>query len=306
MTPRLGLVCISQKLTEQKFSAQTMTRKRFVGLGKTEGLKILSQRILHNSSHLLRTLQACHAVGARHYRVSSTLFPLITDPTLNLSYSDVHDLDTVQSNLKAAGDYARAHDISLSSHPDQFNVLSSYTPSVVEKSICELDHQSAILDMLGCAADYSSPMCLHLNKSPDLKVESTAEYVTRFRQNLARCSSGLRQRLVLENEDKAFWNCENLYSHFAEHLPLVYDNLHDRCNPSCDSDQSIQRFRASWSSFVPVFHWSEGIDEGRSHCDYATHLPRAVSANLDVTWEVELKAKDNAIAHILSTFFKPS
>lgn len=303
MTPRLGLVCISERLTQQKITAKTMTRKQFCTLGREAGLKVLSQRILHNSQHMIRTLEAAISAGARHYRVSSSLFPLLTDTTLELKYSDIHEFDVIVSNLKAAGDYARAHDISLSSHPDQFNVLSSYNPDVVDKTIRELDHQSYVLDMMGCVANYSSPMCLHLNKSPNLKVETVQQYVQRFLVNLSRCSRGVRHRLVLENEDKAYWNCENLYTHFAGHLPLVYDNLHDACNPSCDPSQSISRFRQSWGKYVPVFHWSEGIGSTRSHVDYATHLPHAVARNRDVTWEVELKAKDNAIAHILSTFF---
>ena len=303
MTPRLGLVCISERLTHQKITAKTMTRKQFCILGRDEGLKILSQRILHNSKHLMSTLHACATTGIRHYRVSSSLFPLLTDQTLELAYSDIHEFDVIQQHLKDAGDYARSHDITLSSHPDQFNVLSSYRPDVVSKTVRELNHQSYVLDMMGCASDYSSPMCLHLNKTPDFKLETVEEYVSRFLANLARCNAGVCARLVLENEDKAYWNCENLYTHFAKHIPLVYDNLHDVCNPSTDAVQNSYQFKSTWGDYVPVFHWSEGIGSGRSHTDYATHLPHVVSLNRDVTWEVELKAKDNAIVHALSTFF---
>lgn len=303
MTPRLGLVCISERLTHQKITAKTMTRKQYCVLGRERGLAVLSERILHNSLQLKRTLQACHAAGARHYRVSSTLFPLLTDHTLELCYSDIHCIDDVLDNLREAGYYARTHDITLSSHPDQFNVLSSYNPDVVDKTIRELDHQSAVLDMMNCPQDYSAPMCLHLNKTPNFKVESIQDYVQRFLHNLSRCSMGVQRRLVLENEDKAYWTCENLHTHFGSHLPLVYDNLHDTCNPSWDSLVNAQRFRDTWGEHTPVFHWSEGIGSTRSHTDYATHLPAVVSSNLDVTWEVELKAKDNAIGHILDTFF---
>jgi UV DNA damage endonuclease len=231
------------------------------------------------------------------------MFPLITDCTLELSYSDIHNFDEVQQNLRAAGDWAREHDITLSSHPDQFNVLTSYRDDVVAKTIGELAHQSDVLDMMGCSQDYSSPMCLHLNKTPDFKRESLDEYVDRFVTNLSRCSDGVRARLVLENEDKAYWNCENLYNSFAKHVPLVYDNLHDVCNPSQESLENAALFRGTWGKNTPVFHWSEGIGSTRSHIDYATHLPHVVNSNRDVTWEVELKAKDNAIAHILDTFF---
>ena len=303
MTPRLGLVCISERLTHQKFTAKTMTRKQFCVLGRERGLEVLSQRILHNSQHILRTLQAAAAAGARHYRVSSSIFPLITDQTLELSYSDIHGFDEIVSNLKAAGDWARTHDITLSSHPDQFNVLTSYRWDVVTKTIRELNHQSEILNMMGCTPDYSSPMCLHLNRTPDFKQESVEEYVARFLSNLAMCNTDVQARLVLENEDKAYWNCQNLHTYFSSHIPLVYDNLHDVCNPSGESHENAKLFKHTWRDFTPVFHWSEGIGSTRSHIDYATHLPDVVNSNLDATWEVELKAKDNAIAHILETFF---
>jgi UV DNA damage endonuclease len=301
--PRLGLVCISARLTKQKIAAKTMTRKSFLSNSREKSIEVLSERILHNSRHVLQTLRAAHAAGARHYRVSSSLFPLVTDSTLELSYADLHNFDTISANLRAAGDYARANDITLSSHPDQFNVLVSYNPDVVRRTILELNHQSAILDMMGAAHDYSSPMCLHLNKTPEERRETLDEYVSRFCANLGQCSEGVRNRLVLENEDKAYWNCDALYENFGDKIPLVYDNLHDVCNSSSDPVENAARFRKTWRGHTPVFHWSEGIGSTRSHADYATHLPHVVSQHSDVTWEVELKAKDDAIAHIIESFF---
>ena len=37
MTPRLGLVCISERLSQQKITAKTMTRKQFCTLGREAG-----------------------------------------------------------------------------------------------------------------------------------------------------------------------------------------------------------------------------------------------------------------------------
>ena len=51
-------------------------------------------------------------------------------------------------------------------------------------------------------------------------------------------------------------------------------------------------------------HWSEGINNTKSHTDYASHVPSIVSDNLDCIWEVELKAKDKSIVKILSENFK--
>jgi UV DNA damage endonuclease len=234
------------------------------------------------------------------------MFPLLTDPTLEICYDDLTHMPEIRRHLMTSGEYAREHDITCSMHPDQFNVLTSYSPTVVDKTIVELNHQSDVLDMMGYSPDYGSPMCLHLNKSPDLKKESVSEYVGRFLDGLSRCNAGVQQRLVLENEDKAAWNCVTLYENFSSHVPLVFDNLHHVCNPSGDEFENAKLFKETWRGHTPVFHWSESMPDStnkRSHANYATHLPPVVFDNLDATWEVELKSKDNAIHHILTSFF---
>jgi len=299
---RLGLVCISEMLRDQrKISAKTMTRKGFNAVPRSDALKLLSARILHNTSVIYATLGSMVGNGIKHYRVSSSIFPCVTDATLNLSYDDLPQMATIRAKLRGAGDLARAHGITLSCHPDQFNVLSSYNPDVIERSILELNHQSNVLDMMGCSQDLSSPMCLHLNKTPDLKRETVEEYRTRFLDSLSRCNDGVRARLVLENEDKGYWTTEHLHHWFGEHRALVYDNLHDSCNPSIPSNYAVKLFRETWGNHTPVFHWSEGTDlKPRSHAPRPTFLPQIVAANSDCIWEMEFKDKDYAIVEILN------
>ena len=299
---RLGLVCISEMLRDnKKLSAKTMTRKGFNAVPRAAALQLLSARIMHNTTVVYATLGSMIGNGIKHYRVSSSIFPCVTDATLNIKVDDLPDIDAIRANLGGAGDLARAMNISLSCHPDQFNVLSSYTPETIERSIKELNHQSRVLDMMGCAQDLSSPMCLHLNKSPDLKRETVHDYRARFLRSLSRCNSGVRARLVLENEDKGYWTTEQLHRWFGAYRALVYDNLHDKCNPSIDENIAVPLFRQTWGNNTPVFHWSEGTDaKPRSHAGRASHLPAIVAAHADCTWEVELKDKDYAICEILT------
>lgn len=299
---KLGLVCISEILkANQKIAFKTMTRKSFNSMDRNQAIAVLSSRILHNTIVVRQIIAHLSNVGISHYRISSCMFPLITDPSLQLCYNDLPDLDSIHKNLAAAGSLSRECNISLSCHPDQFNVLASYNPNVVEKSIHELNHQSHVLDLMGCPQDLSSPMCLHLNRAPDFKQETVQQYKSRFLHNLSCCSAGVRARLVLENEDKSFWNAANLYETFGSFIPLVYDNLHDKCNTSnVDSLVLADLFKKTWHNYTPVFHWSEGINGSRAHCDRASHVPNCVLENLDCTWEVELKAKDFAILEILN------
>ena len=304
VNPKLGLVCISEILKEKdkKLAFKTMTRKQFSSLPREIAIRELSHRILHNSKITAQVIIHCASVGISHYRVSSNLMPLITDATLNLSYTDLPDFKEIQNMLLLAGNHARKVGVTLSSHPDQFNVLSSYTDTVVDKTIIELNHQSYVLDMMGCSQDHSTPMCLHVSKNPIFDQESIDEYCQRFMTNLARCDIGVQKRLVVENEDNGYWNAANVYTLFGKFLPCVFDNLHDQINPS--NRCFMNDFKTTWKHHVPVMHWSEGINHTKSHTDYVTHVPAVVSNNLDCIWEVELKAKDKCIVKILSENFK--
>lgn len=295
----IGLVCISEILKDhnKQNAFQTMTRARFNALSRFEAISQLSSRILHNASLCIKIIEHCSRIGIRHYRISSKLFPLITDQTLDLRYSDLPDWDKIQKTLQQAGEAARRLGITLSSHPDQFNVLASFNDDTVAKTILELNHQSRVLDLFGCAQDYSAPMCLHLNLSFDSNKESIFNYVSRFHKAFNQCDVGVRKRLVFENEDKGFWNCANLYKYFKP-FPLVFDNLHDAVNPS--SFCHFKLFKNSWGRFMPVMHWSEGLsDKPRSHAEFASHIPTVVKNNVDCIWEFEIKNKDKAIIRIL-------
>lgn len=299
---KLGLVCISEILRdEESIHSKTMTRKKFLSEEKASSISELSNRILQNVFVLSKTIGMCSRNGISHLRVSSNMFPLVTDETLNLDYQDLPDIDKIIDGLGEAGDLCRSLGISLSCHPSQFNVLSSLNPDVVRRTIRGLNHESQVLDWLGCESNYTSPMCLHLNRSP-VKDETLEEYYDRFYKAFKKCSQGVQNRLVLENEDKGFWSCENLYETFNGLTPFVYDNLHDHCNPSSIlySNHWAKLFKETWSEYTPVFHWSEGIDGTRKHTDYFSHIPVVVQLNQDVIWECEVKQKDLAIIQVLN------
>ena len=306
-TMKLGLVCISELLRDKhkNNSFCTMTRKRFNDLPRQEAINQLDSRIAFNASFLWDVIDHCAAHGIKHYRVSSNLAPLITDPTLDLSLDDLPQIETIKKHLRVAGDYARKVGVTLSSHPDQFNVLPSLNPDTVERTIRELNHQSHILDLMGCPKDYSAPMCLHLGLSPKPN-ENIEDYISRFYSAFYRCDVGVCNRLVLENEDKGYWNCKKLFDIFGGDFPLVFDNLHHACNNphNLSTEECIEAFSKTWGASTPVFHWSEGINGTRKHTDYFSHVPQFVYDNPNIVFECEVKAKDKAICDILMSELK--
>ena len=136
---KLGLTCISEILKERDKSLayRTMTRKRFKQLGREEGLKQLSERILHNMTFAKTVVKHCADIGITHYRIPQS-FPLMTDPELNIKWSELPDENEIYCAIRAIGDTARKYNIRLGAHPDQFVILASPRDEVREKSIVDL------------------------------------------------------------------------------------------------------------------------------------------------------------------------
>ena len=320
---KLGLTCISEELKDKdkkKYSFRTMTRKGFSDLcnktSKNEAIKELSSRISHNASCTRYIINHCGANDIAHYRISSSLFPLITDDQTDVNLDDLPDLKRIKEELSFAGKIANKLGISMGSHPDQFNVLASTNRDAVNRTINELNFQASILDMVGLPQDHTAPMNIHINHTPKMD-EGLQVVATRFFRNLSMCDKGVYKRLTIENEDKGFFNVDNcikfsdyLFNTFKANIPVCYDNLHDFCNPSEDHNFAWQAERCAYTwvnqreggdSFLPpIFHWSEGKpDKPRSHADYFAlgNIPPhiAIDPDQEAKWECEVKGKDKAI-----------
>ena len=325
----LGLTCISEILKERdkkKYSFRIMTRKRFNDLcvrdGRDEAIKELSQRILHNVRTTRYIIRHCINSHILHYRLSSTLFPLLTDETLGISLDNLPNIRQIREELAFAGKIAKDFSISIGSHPDQFNVLASTNEDAVNRTINELNFQASVLDMMGLPQDHTAPMNIHINYTPKMD-EGLGMVADRFYKNLICCDAGVFNRLTIENEDKGFFNVDNcinfseyLFDAYDFNLPVCYDNLHDFCNPSEDQNVTFQAERCAYtwvnqgegddSFLAPVFHWSEGKPKKpRAHADYFAlgNVPPiiAIDPNLEVKWECEVKAKDKAIKLLRQT-----
>ena len=288
-----NLCCISNELKEQGYKFQTMTWKRFNQLRDEHGaeyaLDQLGQRWLNNVEVTRLCIEHCHDNGWG-YRVSSSLFPCLTHPDFNYNVTDVPQYDQIMEEFRDIVYYNETWNVRLSTHPDQFNVLASENQSAVDKTIRELNDHGWVMDMLGCERSYYNPINIHVNNTKG----ELDDIACRFMYNLARCDESVTSRLVVENEDKGCWNVVNLYSHFD--IPITYDNLHDKCNPSIASPSASNMAvcATTWGGVKPLFHYSESMPDQknpRKHADMPTNYP----ATDRYDWDVELKSKDAAI-----------
>ena len=286
-----NLCCISNELKDQGYKFQTMTWKRFNQLcdehGAEYALDQLGKRWLNNLEVTRLCIEHC-AENGWGYRVSSALFPCLTHPEFEYSVQNVPQYEQIMEEFRDIVYYNESWQVRLSTHPDQFNVLASENQASVDKTIAELNHHGWVMDMLGCERSYRNPMNIHVNCTKG----DLADIATRFMSNLNRCSQSVITRLVIENEDKGCWNVDNLLKHFR--LPITFDNLHDKCNPSeTSSEDCMYQCAATWN-VKPLFHYSESHPDKtnpRSHADMPTDCPSIWQYD----WDIELKSKDAAI-----------
>ena len=292
-----SLCCISNVLKENGISFGSVTKTRFMQLPRKDAVQLASKKALQNITTTFKTIQYCAYLGW-NYRVSCNLFPLLSLPQAQLVYEEYPDYIQIEDLFSEITTFVKRTNIRLSNHPDQFVVIASEKPHVVQNSIRELEINAWVMDKLGTQTNYQNPINVHINTSGDCDAISK-----RFFENFEKCNESVKSRLVLENEDKGTWNVQNIVSFFGKRLPITYDNLHDACNPSdITSETAFQICYNTWGDVKPLFHYSESSPQGtnkRAHASSPTGKP--LSYNMNVDWEIELKDKDYAVRKLITS-----
>jgi UV DNA damage endonuclease len=291
---KIGLCCISLNLKEIGHSFQTMTYKRFSSLPRDEALSILGERILNNMITTNKTIEYC-ADNNLNYRLSSDLFPLITYDKADIYLENLPNYDDIQDEFDSISHTISNNKVRVSLHPSEYNSLASTSVDVADKTITELNFYSSFMDRIGCPADYRSPMNIHIHN----KSGTYNEILNRFITNFDRLDENCKNRIVVENDDKAGgWSVIELIHQFHDitSIPITFDYLHHACHPNgIDEERAINACYRSWDWYTPLFHYSERRpgNNPRAHADYANNTFNTYGLDFDL--DFELKMKDKAI-----------
>lgn len=290
---RPGICCIVLELGgDAQFKFQKMTFASFSKMERNKALEVLGSRILNNMAVTLESVKYCSERGYC-YRLSSDLFPLVTYDKAGIRMEDLPQLDRIHGAIDKIRSHVLETGTRISTHPDQFNVLASENVESLERTVRELNFQSWFMDMIGCPADYNSPINIHVNNNAGLP----KEIVTRFKRGLSLLDENCRARLVVENDDKpACWSVRKLSCHLHDETgcPLTFDYLHNKCHPDgLSEEQALRVCYDSWGSYRPLFHYSESRDESnpRAHADYPESSPEMYGLDFDIDFEFKMKNK---------------
>lgn len=108
-------------------------------------------------------------------------------------------------------------------HPGQYTVINSPNKEVVFKSIKDLQYHCDFLDSLG--VDYTNKLILHIGGVYNDKKAAKL----RFIENFNSLPSSVKNRLVIENDEKNFSLNDVLEISHLINVPVVFDNLHNFC-----------------------------------------------------------------------------
>lgn len=290
---RLGLCC---KFNEEPISFRTATATHVLKLTPKARAEKLAGICRDNAAALKRALAYCAANGIGSFRVNSQLLPLKTHPRAGYELKDLPGGPETVSAFKACGRQAKELGLRLTFHPDQFVLLSSPTESVTGASLLELEYQAE-------AAEWTGADVINIHGGGAYGDKPAA--LRRLAASLKRLSRRARSRLALENDDRTY-SPADLLPFCREHgLPFVYDVHHHRCLPDgLQVEEATRQALATWGGREPLFHLSspregwKGSDP-RPHHDYIDikDFP-ACWRKLDITVEVEAKAKETAIARL--------
>ncbi|MCC5646082.1 UV DNA damage repair endonuclease UvsE [Nostoc sp. CHAB 5824] len=289
--PYLGLVCIT---SDKQVRFRTMTRTRYLKLSLSDRQSALSELYQHNLQRLHAALSFCEQNKIHLYRMSSALFPL----------SDLEDeiganiLEGMSADLATIGERANALSIRMVLHPDQYVVLSSDSPEVVQASINNLAGHARIFDLLGLPRSPWSLMNIHGGKSQ--RPEQLVKVISELPENI-------KSRLTLENDEYAYSAEEILAVCQQAGVPMVFDAHHHICHENLDSydhpsvGSMFYAARETWTNpdwqLVHISNGEQAFND-RKHSNLITDMPKVYH---QAPWiEVEAKQKEEAIAHLRS------
>lgn len=281
----LGLVCIT---TTDEVRYKTVTRKRLLSFDEETQAEMLKNLYAENIERLKNAVNFCVSRGIRLYRMTSGLFPFSDEAA---------GAEILQTNfaapLAAIGAAALARGLRLVLHPDQFVVLSSDSPKVIDNSIKILRMHARTMDLLGQPQSEWAAMTIHGGK---------ADRADRMVATIAGLPDTIRQRLVLENDEHAYSSTEILDICRRAGVPMVFDAHHHVCHEKLDDldhpsvAEMFWAARETWQNpDLQMVHISNGRQSlnDRAHSDLIFTMPEVFRF---APWiEVEAKHKELAI-----------
>lgn len=182
---------------------------------------ILSELISRNLDALERLIEYNISKNIKLFRIGSDLIPFASDPINTLDWKSEY-----RERFRAIGNKIVSSGMRVSMHPGQYTVLNSPDEKVYTNSVLDLEYHCSVLDLLETGPE--NKIVLHIGGAYGDKKSAIQTFGKAFKT----LDRSIRNRLVIENDDRIF-NIEEVLEIGNElSIPVVFDNLHNSINPS--------------------------------------------------------------------------
>ncbi|WP_425447510.1 UV DNA damage repair endonuclease UvsE [Dethiothermospora halolimnae] len=255
-----------------------------------ENLTNIKRILLYNAAHDIKV-----------YRITSKIVPLVTHP-------DVIDWDYITPFKKLYNNINKIikdNNFRVSAHPDHFTIISSPREDVVKSSIKDLVYHNNIMDAMGLDTDCGK-LVLHIGG----KYKSKKKTLQRFEKAYNNLDDSLKNRLILENDDKTYNMIDVLTLCEKIKAPMVFDIHHHWCNNNDeDIENYLERIFSTWDDqkLIPKIHISSPKSDKkfRAHADnidfesFYSFIKKAKSIDRDFDIMIEAKNKNMALFNLM-------
>ena len=263
MRVRLGYVAISKALGKKVTSSSTVTFTNYNKITlpnkKLEKLKSVAASNLRD----LETIIRYNIENNIHfYRITSALIPLVTHP--EVGYWGHREF--LKKDFEYVGKLINDSKMRVDTHPDEFNVINSINPKVVENTKINLLRQAEWFE------DFKyelGKMVIHVGGATNGKEAALERFITNF----ITFPNEVKSKIIIENDDKTYTAQETLNLCNELNLPMVLDFHHHNCNNNNENIyELIPKIFLTWKNekLPPKIHFSSPRDheKDRKHSDF--------------------------------------
>ncbi|KAE9964163.1 hypothetical protein EG328_010729 [Venturia inaequalis] len=266
---------------------------------------------LANARDIIKMLRWNGRYGIKFMRLSSEMFPFASHEEYGYKLAPFA-ADTLLEVGKVVAELGHR----VTTHPGQFTQLGSPRKSVVDNAMRDLAYHDEMLSLLKLPPqqDRDAVMILHMGGMFGSKPET----LDRFRENYAKLSPSIKNRLVLENDDMT-WHVHDLLPICQElNIPMVLDFHHHNIifdaekirEGTKDIIDLYPAIRETWvrKGITQKMHYSEQTPPAITRTQRRKHNPRPATLPPcadDMDLMIEAKDKEQAVFELMRTFKLP-
>lgn len=275
------------------------------------GQQFVEALALQNVRDMAKLIQWNDRYGIKFLRLSSEAFPFASHAEYGYKLAPF-----AAEALAEVGKVAAELGHRLTTHPGQFTQLGSPRKPVINAAFKDLEYHDEMLSLLKLPPQQNRDaiMVLHMGGVFGDK----AATLDRFRENYAKLSQSIKNRLVLENDDMS-WSVHDLLPVCQElNIPLVLDFHHHNIIFDADKIREGSKdiidlypaIRETWArkGITQKMHYSEPTPPAITGTQRRKHNPRVWSlppCPNDMDLMIEAKDKEQAVFELMRTFKLP-